>query len=424
MLSSNFPTTPNSSSIPLSGDAAAALPIHSGSLAAAPAVPAPLTPAAQNAMPDDSLTWQTMINVLHVVNGEFFSGAERVQQILGKHLNTYGFGAHFACLKPDLFPKCSELPNDQVHATPMRGRFDLRVVDQVQEVAKANKCQILHAHTPRSALVAAFAAHRMGLPWVYHVHSPTSRDSTRRLINQINTCVERFAIASCDLLITVSRSLRREMLKHRVSRKRLVYIPNGVAAIDPIDAPSRQDRTTWKLGLIALMRPRKGVEVALDAMAQLKRIGSPITLQLIGPFETEEYRQQILARIEQLELHDVIQLTGFTQDVPAALRQLDALVLPSLFGEGMPMVVLEALSAGVPVVATRVEGTPEVVRNGIEGLLAQPGDAKDLADQIQRMTSCRSNWQHMSARALTRHRTHFSDTLLASRVAKAYERLI
>lgn len=304
----------------------------------------------------------------------------------------------------------------------MRGRFDWRVIDRIQSVVAKTQCRILHAHTPRTALAAAFVANRMKLPWVYHIHSPAARDSTRGMINRINHWIERFSIASCSQLITVSRSLRREMLSRGVKRKRLVAIPNGVAAIVPIDPESRLQQNAWNLGLIALMRPRKGVEVALEAMAQLKQL--PITMELIGSFETPEYQRQVVNMIRKLGLDKVVKCTGFTRDIPSAIRRLDALVLPSLFGEGMPMVVLEALSAGVPVIATRVEGTPEVIRHGVEGVLANPRDANDLAEKISEMTSNRQCWMAMSFSALRRHRSRYSDMEMARRVARVYDRLL
>ena len=92
-----------------------------------------------------------------------------------------------------------------------------------------------------------------------------------------------------------------------------------------------------------------------------------------------------MGMVEELNVQDVVEWTGFTSDVPEAIRRLDALVLPSLFGEGMPMVVLEALAAAVPVVATSVEGTPEVVRDGVEGLLAEPRSVESLVTKIEEL---------------------------------------
>ena len=82
---------------------------------------------------------------------------------------------------------------------------------------------------------------------------------------------------------------------------------------------------------------------------------------------------------KRLKLDDAIEWTGFTSDVRSQLARMDLFVLPSLFGEGLPMVVLEAMAAGVPIVGTRVEGVPEAIRDGEDGLLAEPSDPIDLA---------------------------------------------
>jgi glycosyltransferase involved in cell wall biosynthesis len=362
--------------------------------------------------------------VLHIINGEHFSGAERVQQLLGLRLPECGFHAEFACVKRGKFVALSGLPADKVYSAAMSGRFDLSVLAKLQRRAQDRNIQLLHAHTPRTAMITSLLALRTGLPWVYHVHSPTARDSTRGFVNRVNTLIERYSIRRCNCLITVSRSLRREMLRQGVPRSKLFVAPNGVPAIEPIAIEERMRESQWKIGMVALMRPRKGVEFALEAMRELRRRGLAITLELIGGFETEAYQQQILERIKVLGLSDCVHWSGFTSDVSSAIRRLDALLLPSIFGEGMPMVVLEALAAAVPVVATRVEGTPEVIRDGVEGLLAEPGNAHSLADKLLALTSSRNTWADMSRRALERHRTSFSDLQMAKRVAFAYQQLL
>ncbi|HBE67313.1 MAG TPA: glycosyltransferase family 1 protein [Planctomycetaceae bacterium] len=360
--------------------------------------------------------------ILHLINGEHFSGAERVQQLLGKRLNQFGYDATFACLKPGKFREQCNLRERQIRDFPMSGKFDTRVVSGLSKLVEAEQFEMLHAHTPRTALIAALVARRTQRKWVYHVHSPTSRDSTRGLTNRINGWVEKFAIRNCSRLLTVSKSLRREMLRQGVPRERLAVVPNGVPEFTPIDASQRTHRNAWRLGLVALMRPRKGVEIALEALSKSSKRES-VTLDLIGGFETPEYETQIKYLITRYGLEDRVRLLGFQSDVAECFRELDALLLPSLFGEGMPMVVLEALSAGVPVIATRVEGTPEVVRHGVEGLFAQPRDAADFANQIDSLTADRTRWLELSKNALARHRKCFSDSVMAGGVARAYDRL-
>ncbi len=175
------------------------------------------------------------VRVLHVINGEHFSGAERVQQLLGKRLPEFGVQAEFACIKPGKFASMCELNPDWVHSFPMKSRWDLATIDRIAQLVKEREFDLLHAHTPRSALVTGWVARKTGLPWVYHVHSPASRDSTRVWINRVNDLVERWSLANCSKIVTVSRSLRREMLRRGWSKDRLVAIGNGVAEQSCID---------------------------------------------------------------------------------------------------------------------------------------------------------------------------------------------
>jgi glycosyltransferase involved in cell wall biosynthesis len=282
----------------------------------------------------------------------------------------------------------------------------------------------LHAHTPRTAMIASIVARCLGLPWVYHVHSPTARDSTRALQNWINDWVERLALRSADRIITVSKSLRRETLRRGYDRHRVVAIANGVAEQEPNYSLERIESSAWRLGMVALIRPRKGIEVLLEALKLVAARHTNVSLDVIGSFETKEYEAEVMALTARLGLAPSVRWRGFTRDVQGALRELDALVLPSLFGEGMPMVVLEALAVGLPVIATSVEGTPEVIRDGREGYLAKPRDPSSLAASIERLIANRQVWNEMSHLAWTRHRESFSDRHMAERVASTYQRML
>ena len=103
---------------------------------------------------------------------------------------------------------------------------------------------------------------------------------------------------------------------------------------------------------------------------------------------------------------------------------MDLFVLPSLFGEGLPMVVLEAMSAGVPVVATRVEGTPEAIRDGVDGIIADPGDPADLARAIESIITGENDWSALRGNARQRQADTFSDHSMAAGVADVYARII
>jgi glycosyltransferase involved in cell wall biosynthesis len=103
---------------------------------------------------------------------------------------------------------------------------------------------------------------------------------------------------------------------------------------------------------------------------------------------------------------------------------MDLFVLPSLFGEGLPMVVLEAMSAGLPVVASAVSGVPEAVRDGVEGLLVEPGNSAALAAAVGRFVSREVSWNKLGSGALLRHAECFSDLRMAADVARVYDSVL
>ncbi len=361
-------------------------------------------------------------NVFHLINGEHFSGAERVQDLLAMALPDFGFDVNFVCLKPGKFNQVrqSECP---AFEQKMAFSLDIRVAKRIARIAQENDCQILHAHTPRTLMIGRLVAQRLKCPLVYHVHSPVGRDSARSFQNKINTWVERWGLAAVDRMICVSNSLGGYMQELGHSKDKIRVVSNGVAAID--DLPERSaPEDPWTIGTMALFRPRKGTEVMLEALSILKDKKVNVHMRAIGPFETPEYEAEIMKLVERLDVGDLITWTGFQTDVNAQLAMTDVFVLPSLYGEGLPMVVLEAMANGVPVVASRVEGIPEAVRDNVDGLIFEPGSAADLADKLESFLGNQQRWLAMSQSSLERQRSQLSEVSMARGVAAVYDELL
>ncbi len=179
--------------------------------------------------------------VLHVVNGEHYSGAERVQDLLADRLPQFGFQAAFACVKPDRFPRLLNSQQAPVYATVMRSRWDLRPVRQLVELVRKGPFDLLHAHTPRTALLTAIAAGVARVPWVYHVHSPATRDSTYGWQNRLNAVVEHVSLSRASALIAVSESLGNRLRRWRRFQNRVFVVPNGVPCREPRPMPTEGD---------------------------------------------------------------------------------------------------------------------------------------------------------------------------------------
>lgn len=363
------------------------------------------------------------LRVLHVINGQHYAGAERVQDLLAINLDRFGFEVGFACLKPGRFAVMRQARQAAVVELTMKSRFDLRPAARLARLIRDERFALVHTHTPRAAMVGRLASALAGVPMVHHVHSPTTRDSTRTGQDRWNARIERLSLCGVSGVIAVSHSLADYAAAQGIAKARISVVPNGVPTRGPlIDRLSPQH--TWTLGTVALFRPRKGLEVLLESLALLRSQGVHVRLRAVGEFETSDYEQKIHQQVQRLAIGDSVEWVGFTQDVPGELAQLDLFVLPSLFGEGMPMVILEAMAAGVPVVGTRVEGVPEVIRDGIEGLLAKPNDPEDLARAIARYVRGQADWSRSRASAHQRQSDHFSDHSMAAGVAEVYRQVL
>ncbi|MGI9515604.1 MAG: glycosyltransferase family 4 protein [Pirellulaceae bacterium] len=361
--------------------------------------------------------------VLHLINGEHFSGAERVQDLLALSLPALQADVGFVCLKPGKFPTERQSQDSELFSLNMKSRMDFRALRRLSRIVEEYDYELLHAHTPRSLMVGSLIKRKVGLPLVYHVHSPVGRDTNKSLRNRLNQLVETWSARQVDHFVCVSDSLRDYMIGLGHDPAKISTVPNGVAIV-----PDVPERTTpagcWTLGTTALFRPRKGTEVLLQALSMLRQQGINVRLLAVGPFESDEYEAKVKSLACELSVEDAVEWTGFTNDVNSQFQRMDAFVLPSLFGEGLPMVILESMALGVPVIAAEVEGIPQAIRDRQDGLLFAPGAADQLGDRIRELIAGQHDWQALRRSALERQRERFSDMSMAKGVARVYAGLL
>lgn len=379
----------------------------------------------------NSLADRSTATVLHIINGQHYSGAERVQDLLGISMPQFGYGVEFAALLEGKFDsnRRSECP---FHLVPMKGKLDFSIGRRLAKLAMDKNAHLLHAHTPRSLMAATAASRISGLPVVYTVHSPVGKDSTRWLHNKINLFVEKRSIARTNHLICVSNNVGQYMESIGIPKSKLTVIPNGVPVVEDLEEASRQScqaiegLPNWEytLGTVALFRPRKGTEILLESLAKLAATGLDVGLLAVGGFESEDYQSKLMKLAKELGIESRVFWTGFTREVQPTFSKMDLFVLPSLFGEGLPMVILESMAMGVGVVACRVEGVDQVIRPTIDGEICRPGDCNDLAEKIQRLLSNKANLLEIGMNARKRQQSHFSDQSMCRQTAAVYDKII
>lgn len=381
-----------------------------------------MVPALDDQSKPTTSSKKTLRRALHVINGEHFSGAERVQDLLALTLPEFGYEVGFACVKPDKFPQQRQSTESPLYETKMASKFDIRAARSLAQIARVGGYDFLHAHTTRSLMIARIAAKIADKPLIYHVHSPTLNDSTRWMANRMNAWLEKLSLTGVSQLICVSDSLADHMQKQGYNPELLSIVPNGVPCHGDLSDRRAPDQS-WTLGTVALFRPRKGTEVLIEALAILRSHGHDVRVRAVGPFESVEYERKIHALAKARGVDEAIDWTGFTNDVNSELAKMDVMVLPSLFGEGLPMVIIEAMAAGVPVVGTRVQGVPQVLTEG-NGLMAEPGCAAGLANCIQTFVNGDQDWNAIRQSAWKRQAECFSDGSMAAGVAQVYDKVL
>jgi glycosyltransferase involved in cell wall biosynthesis len=348
-----------------------------------------------------------------------------VQDLLALRLPEFGFDVGYACVKPDKFGPRRASQHVPLHETPMGRRYDLRAAWKIARLVRHHNYQLIHTHTPRTALVGSLASRICRVPMVHHVHGQTLTEVNRQWLCRISATVERVSLSRASRIVAVSPSVVQYLRRQAVSPERIVLVQNGVPASKhrSLRQFARGPGQAWTLGTIALFRPRKGTEMLLEAVADLRAAGHNVRLRGVGPFETSQYQTEVTARVQSLGLTDYVEWVGFRSDIDAELAQMDLMILPSLLAEGLPMVVLEAMAAGVPPVGTRVEGITDVIRHETDGLLCEPSRA-GLTQQLARVVRGELDYARLSAAAVARHQECYSDICMAQRLAQVYRELL
>lgn len=240
--------------------------------------------------------------------------------------------------------------------------------------------------------------------------------------------LQRWTAGLDDKIIAVCEAARQaEIRRSQVSPDKVVTIYNGVD-VSPFAVSARQamrrelgiKQDTFLLGVIGRLHRQKGHVYLFWALHQVRRQFADVRLLVVGDGRLHD---ELVAQAQQEGVADIISFTGARTDVPEILSALDLFVLPSLW-EGLPNVVLEAMAAGLPVVATAVGGTPELIIEGQTGLLVTPQDVDSLARAIAQMLENPALARQMGEAGRQHVQTHFTVGQMAGKMEQLYETLL
>jgi glycosyltransferase involved in cell wall biosynthesis len=265
------------------------------------------------------------------------------------------------------------------------------LVKQLRRLIDRERIDLVHVNSAQVP-AATLAARGMGIPGVVHVRFLVEKPRLYRSV------IARLTDGFADRIVCISNAVARMFLENGVAPERLAIIPNG---IDPglFSASSGEvlrtslglRRETPLIGTVGRLHPVKGIEHLLDAMPSILRTVPGAHCVVVGEAEHAGFDDYAAGLRERVRLHRLearVHFTGFLADIAEVMRALDCFVLPAASPaspEPFGRVVVEAMAASRPVVATQAGGPAEIVVHGETGLLVPPAEPEALATAISKL---------------------------------------
>jgi glycosyltransferase involved in cell wall biosynthesis len=356
--------------------------------------------------------------ILYVDTGRSFGGAERITLLLASAFAAQGAEVLcFASEEAESFRE--ELHRAGVEAIPFAETYRIARVLPFMRAAEEIRPDIVHVHRtwPLGDRFASVAAKRAGVRRVVateHVRweSCGLRDrSTKQIIARFD-----------DRIVAVSEAVRESLVRYwKIDPGRVTIIRNGLPIAEREGEKGGEDPfPPWarvRIGAIGRLETQKGFDILLDAFARIRKERPDAALLLVGEGSV---RGELEEAARRLALGDAVRFAGAVPDAGPFLRRFDLFVLPSRW-EGFPLTILEAMAAGVPIVATAVDGSVEAIRHGTDGLLVPPENAEALAEAVREALSNPAASRERAEAARKRAETEFSFERMVEGYRRVYE---
>ena len=306
-------------------------------------------------------------------------GEEEVAYYIYKNLDRETFDVSIVISPTSAYLKKHRPKIDEWVRISFKGTHDVKAILKLRHFIIDNKIDIVNVHGYLAGFYARIAT--LGLHirvvWTMHLNimDVPSMPIWKRILRKQAENV--LSLISTNKIIGVSNDLVRSLPRTLRARSKCIY--NG------IDVDHYSFKVNYRsvneikkeihLGFVSRLSIQKGLTYLLKAMEILRNLEIPFTLTIAGEGDQLSYIKKF---INKYSFEDEIQILGFQADVRPIFENIDLLLLPSLC-EGFPMIILEAMSSGIPVIASAVNGIPEVIQDGKNGTLIQARDSGSLA---------------------------------------------
>jgi glycosyltransferase involved in cell wall biosynthesis len=341
--------------------------------------------------------------ITQIMVAKEFGGAERSFVDTATALAERGHQVQAIC-HPQ-FPNVSLLEgraNIQLEPIHVGGSWDWRAVRQITRAIKTFGSDIVHAHMARAALLGGKAARRAGIPCVAKLHNYAKLGYYRHV----------------DHFVATTPDQANYLLRHRIADERISVIPN-FSRIKPVDSIPRRPCDEIVFVTCGRLVVEKAIDTLITAFAKVRRcaLNARLIIGGDGPL-----KQDLMHLARTLGVENRIEWAGWVSDVEAFVSRGDVFVLSSR-SESFGIVLLEAMARGVPIIATRTKGPPQVIGEDAAWFV-EPDDPGALADAMQSAANNSLERHKKASAALQLYRERYFESAVVPRLEKLYEQMI
>jgi len=378
---------------------------------------------------------ETIIRVCHIITLLELGGAQQNTLYTAAHLDRRRFEVSLVAGPGGMLDAEAEsIPGLKTHWIPELVREvsptrDLVALLKLTALLRRLKPDLVHTHSSKAGILGRWAAHLAGVGAVVHtVHGFGFHPGMPSLKRQWFRTLETWTAPLTTRFLAVSQANLDGAVRSGIfppGRARLIRsgvelgaFRNG-AKPGSLRADLRIAPDAPVVGMVGCLKPQKAPVDFVKVAAEVSRRVAGVHFLLVGD---GELRGAVEGEVARCSLADRFHLLGWRRDIPSLFKNIEVLALTSLW-EGLPRVVPEAMAASLPVVATRVDGTPEAVVEGETGFLVEPGDVNAMADRISWLLEHPEAARSMGLKGRERV-GEFDIDLMVTRLEALYESLL
>lgn len=361
------------------------------------------------------------MKVLHIISSGGMYGAEAVILNLSRMLAEQGhssvIGVFANSANPNLqLRDAAAKEGFDTRLIPCKGQMDAGTIAAIRSLAAETGADAVHAHGYKADIYSYLALRQCGVPLISTCHTWYDTDLLVTLYGRL----DRLVLRGFARVVAVSDEVKQRLLNAGVREERICLVRNGID-LRPFAAAKRSLRDgvadgSLLIGLVGRLAWEKGVDLYFAAAARALKTFPEAKFVAVGEGPDREKLELLL---EKLQIRDSVSLLGRRDDMPAVYASLDLMVLSSR-QEGLPMAVLEGMASSLPLVATAVGEVPNVVEDGVTGLVVPAEDVDRLTIAIEDLLCDAEKRKRFGAAARRRIEEEFSAERMAHDYLQVY----